>query len=79
MLEVSDTGPGISMEDRPRVFDPYFTTKEEGTGLGLSIVASIVADHQGRIRLFDNQPNGTRFLIELPVDHVSKKSSAPSE
>ena len=79
LLEVSDTGPGISMEDRPRVFDPYFTTKEEGTGLGLSIVASIVADHQGRIRVFDNQPNGTRFLIELPVDHISQKSSTPSK
>jgi two-component system nitrogen regulation sensor histidine kinase NtrY len=64
---VADTGHGISPEDRPRLFEPYFSTKKEGTGLGLAIVNSIIADHHGFIRVRDNQPQGTVFVIELPV------------
>jgi len=67
VLEVSDTGPGIPAEVRARVFEPYFSTKEEGTGLGLAIVASVAADHGAYIRLKDNQPRGSRFIIEFPV------------
>jgi len=67
VLEVSDNGPGIPPADKSRVFEPYFTTKDAGTGLGLAIVTSIVADHQGYIRCYDNQPRGAKFVIELPV------------
>jgi two-component system nitrogen regulation sensor histidine kinase NtrY len=66
-LEVADNGSGIRMEDRGRIFEPYFSTKQGGTGLGLAIVSKIVADHNGYIRVRDNQPRGTRFVIELPV------------
>jgi two-component system nitrogen regulation sensor histidine kinase NtrY len=66
-LEVSDNGSGISEEDKGRVFEPYFSTKKTGTGLGLTIVNTIIADHNGYIRVRDNQPTGTTFLIELPV------------
>jgi two-component system nitrogen regulation sensor histidine kinase NtrY len=66
-LEVSDDGDGIRAEDRRRVFEPYFSTTEKGTGLGLAIVSRIVADHRGYIRVQDNEPKGTRFVIELPV------------
>jgi two-component system nitrogen regulation sensor histidine kinase NtrY len=66
-LEVADNGSGIRMEDRARIFEPYFSTKQGGTGLGLAIVSKIVADHNGYIRVRDNQPRGTRFVIELPV------------
>jgi two-component system nitrogen regulation sensor histidine kinase NtrY len=66
-LEVSDDGDGIRPEDRRRVFEPYFSTTEKGTGLGLAIVSRIVADHRGYIRVQENQPRGTRFVIELPV------------
>ncbi len=68
VLEISDNGTGITPEDRTRIFDPYFTTKADGSGLGLAIVATIVADHQGKIKVFENQPHGTRFVIELPVE-----------
>lgn len=66
-LTVADTGHGISREDRPRLFEPYFSTKKSGTGLGLSIVNTIVTDHHGFIRVKDNEPKGTKFIIELPV------------
>ncbi|MGZ3515009.1 MAG: ATP-binding protein [Thermodesulfobacteriota bacterium] len=66
-LEVSDDGCGISDEDKSRLFEPYFSTKKAGTGLGLTIVNAIIADHNGYIRVRDNKPKGTTFLIELPV------------
>lgn len=66
-LEVADDGPGISPEDRDRLFLPYFSTKRRGTGLGLAIVYRIVTDHMGRIRVEDNQPHGARFVIDLPA------------
>jgi len=65
-LEVSDNGPGISAEDKIGMFEPYFSTKDKGTGLGLAIVSNIIADHQGFIRVRDNQPQGTTIVIELP-------------
>lgn len=66
-LTIADTGPGISLADRERIFDPYFSTRKRGTGLGLAIVSRIVAEHQGRIRVQENQPRGARFIIELPA------------
>lgn len=66
-LEVSDNGCGIPDEDKGRLFEPYYSTKKSGTGLGLTIVNAIVADHNGYIRVRDNKPKGTTFLIELPV------------
>jgi two-component system nitrogen regulation sensor histidine kinase NtrY len=47
---------------------PYFSTKKGGTGLGLAIVSRIVSDHNGYIRVSDNQPKGTIMTIELPID-----------
>ncbi len=67
-LEVADNGPGITDEDKTRLFEPNFSTKKSGMGLGLTIVSSIVLDHNGRIRVQDNHPNGAKFVIELPVD-----------
>jgi len=64
---VADSGHGISKEDRPRLFEPYFSTKRSGTGLGLSIVSTIITDHHGFIRVKDNEPHGTRFIIEFPA------------
>jgi two-component system nitrogen regulation sensor histidine kinase NtrY len=66
-LEVADNGPGIPAEDRSRLFEPYFSTKKGGTGLGLAIVSAIVSDHNGYLRVRDNQPRGIVFIIELPV------------
>jgi two-component system nitrogen regulation sensor histidine kinase NtrY len=66
-VEVSDTGPGISPEDRERLFMPYFSTKTRGSGLGLAIVDRIISDHHGAIRVRSNVPHGTTFVIDLPV------------
>ena len=66
-LEVADNGIGISDEDKTRLFEPYFSTKKAGMGLGLTIVNTIVADHNGMMRVQDNQPRGAKFVIELPV------------
>jgi two-component system nitrogen regulation sensor histidine kinase NtrY len=66
-LEIADTGCGIDPNARARLFEPYFSTKQGGTGLGLAIVSTIVADHQGFVRVKDNEPRGSRFVVELPV------------
>jgi two-component system nitrogen regulation sensor histidine kinase NtrY len=66
-ISVSDNGVGISEEAKSRLFEPYFSTRAGGTGLGLAIVNSIVADHNGYIRVRDNEPRGTKFIIELPT------------
>ncbi|HEY5675022.1 MAG TPA: ATP-binding protein [Malonomonas sp.] len=66
-LAIADSGCGIPAEDKPRLFEPYFSTKKTGTGLGLAIVSTIIADHNGYIRVKDNIPTGARFIIELPV------------
>lgn len=69
-FSVSDTGHGIAAEDRPRLFEPYFSRKKSGTGLGLAIVNTIITDHHGFIRAKENFPKGSRFIIELPADRA---------
>lgn len=64
-LSVTDTGIGVSDSDKEKLFLPYFSTKARGTGLGLAIVSRIVSEHRGRIRIEDNVPTGSRFVIEL--------------
>ncbi|MBI3210914.1 MAG: HAMP domain-containing protein [Candidatus Solibacter usitatus] len=66
-LIVSDTGHGVSPEDREKLFLPYFSTKDRGTGLGLAIVNHILAEHGAQIRVEDNVPAGARFIVEIPA------------
>jgi signal transduction histidine kinase/ActR/RegA family two-component response regulator len=78
-LTISDTGHGIPIEDRKRIFDPYYTTKAQGmgTGLGLAVAQSIVKKHGGNI-LFSSKPGaGTDFFVYLPV--IDKKEYKVSE
>lgn len=70
-LEVVDNGAGIAPEVKQRLFEPYFSTKKSGTGLGLAIVSNVIADHNGYIRVKDNSPKGTRFIIELPLKAIT--------
>ncbi len=67
-IEVSDEGGGIQPEDLEKLFMPYFSKKKSGTGLGLAIVNRIISDHNGLIRVVQNEPRGTKFIIDLPVD-----------
>jgi two-component system nitrogen regulation sensor histidine kinase NtrY len=78
-LEVADNGCGIPPEVKDRLFEPYFSTKKEGTGLGLAIVATVVTDHQAFIRVRDNQPRGSRFIIELPVRRSELRVAANTD
>ena len=75
-VEVVDNGAGVPPEDRRRIFEPYYSTKESGTGLGLAIVSRIVADHHGYLRVHANRPRGTRMVLELPM--TSAESQAPA-
>jgi signal transduction histidine kinase len=69
-LVVADSGPGIPLEAKEKLFLPYFSTKRRGTGLGLAIVSRIVAEHGGSIRVEENRPTGTKFVIELPLERA---------
>lgn len=71
-IEVADNGRGIPAAHKSHLFEPYFSTKKQGTGLGLAIVSSIISEHSGFIRVEDNIPQGTRFIIELPVERTAE-------
>jgi len=64
---ISDTGVGISSEDLDRIFDPFYTTKQQGkgTGLGLSIVQRIIEEHGGEISVNSEVGKGTTFMIKF--------------
>ena len=70
-FEVLDTGSGISAENLPKIFEPYFSTKETGTGLGLAIVQKIVDVHNGTIEVESNNGTGTKFTVKLPKASTS--------
>jgi len=76
-IVVSDTGHGVTSAVKEKLFLPYFSTKKRGTGLGLAIVSRIIEDHHGSIRVEENDPIGTRFIVELPV--AASITVAPSE
>jgi two-component system nitrogen regulation sensor histidine kinase NtrY len=76
VIEISDSGHGISPEDKEKLFLPHFSTKGRGTGLGLAIASRIIAEHNGTIRVEDNMPAGARFLIRFPAAEVGISTQA---
>jgi signal transduction histidine kinase len=68
VIRVSDTGPGIPESVQEKVFQPFFSTKEEGTGLGLSIATRIIQEHGGRLELESKKNEGATFIITLPIN-----------
>ncbi|MBS1849580.1 MAG: HAMP domain-containing protein [Acidobacteria bacterium] len=74
-ITVADSGHGVTQELKERLFLPYFSTKKRGTGLGLAIVSRIIEEHHGSIRVEENKPVGSRFIVELPVAVESVKAS----
>jgi len=67
-ISISDNGPGIDSENLDSIFDPFFTTKESGTGLGLAITHGIIEQHGGSIDVESQTGQGTRFIINLPLN-----------
>ncbi|MDL2290841.1 HAMP domain-containing protein [Desulfovibrio sp. OttesenSCG-928-F20] len=66
-IDVADNGPGLTEEERSRLFEPYFSRKKGGTGLGLTIVRSIISDHRGYVRALPREGGGTVITMELPL------------
>lgn len=67
VVTVSDSGPGVPLYMRKRIFDPFYTTKDGNTGIGLSLCYRIVVDHKGSLTVADNDQGGAEFRIELPL------------
>jgi two-component system, NtrC family, sensor histidine kinase HydH len=67
VISVDDSGPGVSPDLRDKLFEPFFTTRDEGAGLGLSIVRQIAQAHGGRVLAADRPGGGARFEIHLPA------------
>jgi signal transduction histidine kinase len=66
-VEVRDSGPGFDPEQAQRLFEAFYTTKEQGIGMGLSISRSIIEAHGGRLEVTPNPPHGAVFRFSLPV------------
>jgi CheY-like chemotaxis protein len=81
VLEVTDTGAGVPPELRPRVFEPYFSTKHgreaRGTGLGLATVYGVIQAHGGAIEVGEGTPTGARFTVYLPAADVAAAPRPP--
>ena len=73
LIEIRDTGPGLPSEVLPRIFEPFYTTKEvgKGTGLGLAIAYGIIQEHAGKIHVESEVGSGTRFHLEFPLSRNS--------
>jgi signal transduction histidine kinase len=67
-ISISDSGVGIPPQDKEKIFDPFYTTKDGGTGLGLSIVHKIIENHKGVITVESEVDRGSTFAIFLPTD-----------
>jgi two-component system NtrC family sensor kinase len=78
-VEVADTGVGIDEKDLPKIFDPFFTSKEKGTGLGLSVVYGIINSHQGTIEVDSKAGEGTSITITLPTEITATETSPSLE
>ncbi len=66
-LEFRDNGPGLTPEEQSRLFEPYFSRKQDGAGLGLTIVKSTITDHHGYVRASSTAGRGATLIVELPV------------
>ena len=79
IMEVADTGSGLTPEECARIFTPYYTSKQHGTGLGLAIVQSVVSDHGGTISVQSEPGRGTTFVIELQANAAALQDAAAAK
>lgn len=77
VLSVIDSGPGVPIADRTRIFQPYISTKESGMGLGLAVVRNIVEDHGGHISVTDAPTGGAQFDLQLPIPDIAQTEEQP--
>jgi signal transduction histidine kinase len=68
LVEISDTGRGISEEEMAHIFEPFFSRRKDGTGLGLWVTQNIVRQHGGHIEIANRERKGSTFRLILPVD-----------
>ncbi len=78
-ISVTDNGPGIPLQDLPKIFLPFYTTKSEGTGLGLAVVQKVALQHGGSIEARNLSGGGAEFLLWLPLRQEPSPSLFPSE
>ena len=67
LLTIQDNGPGIAPEDNQRIFEAYFSTKDQGTGLGLAIAKKTIEEHGGSLMIDTNYTTGARVVVRLPL------------
>ena len=70
IISIADKGNGIPEDIQEKIFEPYFTTKENGSGLGLAIAERIILEHNGYIN-FETGKSGTEFIIEIPIRRIN--------
>lgn len=76
IIRISDSGPGIPVATQGKIFDHFFTTKEEGTGLGLCIAKRIIAEHKGELSMYSEEGTGTFFTITIPIKEPIRECSS---
>jgi len=74
-IAVTDDGPGIPPEDLKKIFDPFYSTRDDGTGLGLTMVHRIVDEHDGHVEVKSTLGAGTSFIVSLPIAHSAEEVS----
>ena len=74
LVKISDSGPGVPLNLREKIFDPFYTTKAESTGIGLSLCHRIITDHGGSLRVSESRWGGAEFTIKIPI----KKAEYPA-
>jgi two-component system sensor histidine kinase HydH len=78
-LRVIDNGPGITPEDRERIWSPFYTTRQEGTGLGLALSRKTIEAHGGRIELVSEAREGTEFVLSFPKEPNATPATSGSD
>jgi len=78
-IYVSDTGSGISPDDMPHIFNPFFSTKPDGAGIDLATAKRIMDGHGGRIDVISNEENGTTFTLLFPLERRHPLRTCPVE
>ena len=72
IVNISDTGKGIAKKDIDKIFNPFFTLKQDGVGLGLFVTYRIIQSHKGKIEVKSKYNKGTKFIIRLPIVNDKK-------